>query len=118
MFALADRDDLVLVDARSGKRTLLVSHKIEHASFGLLNERGDIVIGGQSELAALRGQWMYFHTDLGTHKGNGLAGVNVNNGRTAREVRISNLDERFVTDEALGLIFTASGNRIFAHEPR
>jgi outer membrane protein assembly factor BamB len=238
MFALADRDDLIFVDARTGKRMLRVSHKVERASFGLLNERGEIVIGGQSEIAAfdpvngrelwrarhpppgrgifrtvaaiaaraaslyfrfggtavtafrgvqiaravagiswsglgtrtsitnlqtlatasrrpnypgrqlkrfgildrvdpsnqldrlahfiwhreriaaLRGQWMYFYTDLDTRSGDGLAGVNVNNGRTEREVRLSDLDERFVTDEALGLMFTASGNRIFAHQLR
>jgi len=237
-FAVADHDDLIFVDARTGKRTLRVSHKIEHASFGMLNERGDIVIGGQSEiaafdpvsgrelwrarhtppgrgifrtvaaiaaraaslyfrfggtavtafrgvqiartamglswsglgtrssignlqalvtasrrrgypgrqfkrfgildrvdpsaqldrlshflwhrdrLAALRGQWMYFYTDLETRDGNGLAGVNVNNGRTEREVRLSDLDERFVTDEVLDVMFTASGNRMFGHQLR
>lgn len=233
VLAVADRDDLIFVDARTGKRTARVSHKIEHPSFGLLNERGDIVIGGQSEIAAfdhitgrqlwrarhtppgrgvfrtvaaiaaraaslyfrfggtaatafrgvqiaravsglswsgltvrssisnlqtlatasrrpnypgrqlkkygildrvdpssqldrlsrflwhrdrlasLRGQWMYFYTDLKTRDGNGLAGVNVNNGRTDREIRLSDLDERFVSDEALGLMFSASGNRIY-----
>ena len=238
MFALADRDDLIFVDARTGKRTLHVPHRIEHASFGMLNERGDIVIGGQSEiagfdpvngrelwrarhtppgrglfrtiaaiaaraaslyfrfggtavtafrgvqiartaaglswsglgarssitnlqtlatasrgrnypgrqlkrfgvldrvdpsrqldrlshflwhrdrLAELRGQWMYFYTDLDTRDGNGLAGVNVNNGRTEREVRLPDFDERFVTDEVLGLMFTASGNRLVAHPLR
>jgi len=245
---VADRDDLIFVDAQTGKRTTRVSHKIERASFGLLNERGDVVIGGQSEiaafdpvsgrqlwrarhtppgrgifrtitaiaaraaslyfrfggtamtavrgvqiaravsslswsglaarssitnlqtlatasrrnyrlpelkrfgqqrgargtsgveerlfdrldpsrqlerlsrflwhrerLAALRGHWMYFYTDLKSRDGNGLAGVNVNNGRTEREVRLSDLDERFVTDEALGLMFAASGNRVFGH---
>ena len=232
--AVADRDDLIFVDAQNGKRTARVSHKIERASFGLLNERGDVVIGGQSEIAAfdpvsgrqlwrarhtppgrgifrtvgaiaaraaslyfrfggtattafrgvqiaravsglswsgltvrssisnlqtlatasrrpnfypekqfkkfgildrvdpssqldrlsrflwhkdrlaiLRGQWMYFYTDLDTRDGNGLAGVNVNTGRTDREVRLSDLDERFVTDEALGLLFSASGNRLY-----
>ena len=236
--AVADRDDLIFVDAQTGKRALRVSHKIEHAAFGMLNERGDIVIGGQSEIAAfdplngrelwrarhtppgrgvfrtiaaiaaraaslyfrfggtamtavrgvqiasvvsslswsgltarssisnlqalatasrrphdplaplkrygvldrvdpsrqldrlsrflwhrdrlaeLRGQWMYFYTDLRSRDGNGLAGVNVNNGRTEREVRVSDLDERFVTDEALGLMFTASGSRMFAHALR
>ena len=210
--AIADRDDLIFVDATGGKRLNRVSHKIERASFGVLNERGDIVIGGQSEiaafdpvngrqlwrarhtppgrgvfktiaaiaaraaslyfrfsgpamtvrsqftnlqglatlarrnrptpwfkqfgiakrvdparqlerlsrflwhrdrLAALRGQWMYFYTDLGN--GNGLAGVNINNGRTDREVRLSDLDERFATDEVLGVMFTASGNKLFSH---
>lgn len=235
VLAVADRDDLIFVDAQSGKRTTRVSHKIERPSFGLLNERGDIVIGGQSEIAAfdsrngqqlwrakhtppgrgifrtvaaiaaraaslyfryggtavtafrgvqiaravsglswsgltarssisnlqtlatasrrpnypgrqlkkygilervdpssqldrlsrflwhrdrlasLRGQWMYFYTDLKTRDGNGLAGVNVNTGRTEREVRLSDLDERFIADEALGVMFTASGNRLFGH---
>ena len=224
--AMADRDDLIFVDTGSGKRTTRVSHKIERASFGLLNDRGDIVIGGQSEIAAfdassgrqlwrarhtppgrglfrtigaiaaraaslyfryggtamtafrgvqiaravsglswsrsslsnlqalatssnrrrspssrfkrfgvdpsshldrlsrflwhrerlatLRGQWMYFYTNLESG-GNGLAGVNVNNGRTEREIRLSDLDDRFVADEVLGVMFTASGERLFSH---
>ena len=62
----------------------------------------------------MRGQWMYFYTSLRSG-GNGLAGVNINNGRTDREVRLSDLDERFVTDEVLGAMFTASGNKIFSH---
>lgn len=235
VLAVADRDDLIFVDAQTGKRTTRVSHKIERPSFGLLNERGDIVIGGQSEIAAfdplngrqlwrakhtppgrgvfrtvaaiaaraaslyfryggtaatafrgvqiaravsglswsgltvrssvsnlqtlaiasrrpnypgrqlkkygildrvdpsrqldrlsrflwhrdrlasLRGQWMYFYTDLKTRDGNGLAGVNVNTGRTEREIGLSDLDERFIADEALGVMFTASGNRLFGH---
>lgn len=229
--AVADRDDLIFVDAQTGKRLSRVSHKIERASFGILNERGDVVIGGQSEIAAfdpvsgrqlwrarhpppgrgifrtigaiaaraaslyfryggtamtafrgvqiaravsglswsglasrssisnlqtlatasrrqrsrqdqlkrfgilervdpssqldrlsrflwhrerlatLRGNWMYFYTDL--RNGDGLAGVNINNGRTEREIRLSDLDERFVADEALGLMFAASGQRLF-----
>ena len=56
---------------------------------------------------------MYFYTDL--KNGNGLAGVNINNGRTEREIRLRDLDERFVTDEVLGLMLTASGERLFAH---
>jgi outer membrane protein assembly factor BamB len=231
--AVADRDDLIFLDALNGKRIGRVSHKIERASFGILNERGDIVIGGQSEIAAfesrggqpiwrtkhtppgrgifrtvaaiaaraaslyfrfsgpamtafrgiqiasavsslswsglearssfsnlqglatassrnrrtpwfkkygiakridparqlerlsrflwhrerlatLRGQWMYFYTNLDSG-GNGLAGVNINNGRTDREVRLSDLDERFTTDEVLGVMFTASGNKLLSH---
>jgi outer membrane protein assembly factor BamB len=212
MIAVADRDDLILLDALNGKRVSHVSHKIERVSFGVLNERGDIVIGGQSEivafdavsgrqlwrarhtppgrgifrtvaaiaaraaslyfrfsgpamtirsafslqglatltsrnrrtpwfqkygiakridaprqldrlsrflwhrerLAALRGQWMYFYTEL-DRGGNGLAGVNINNGRTDREVRLSDLDQPFVVDEVLGLMFSASGNNLFSH---
>ena len=234
--AMADRDDLILIDASSGKRTLRVSHKIERASFGVLNERGEIVIGGQSEIAAfdpasglqlwrarytppgrgifrtvaaiaaratslyfryggtamtavrgvqiaravtslswsglasrssfsnlqtlatasgrrnsdrgirerivdrvdpsrqldrlsrylwhrerlatMRGQWMYFYTDLKNRDGNGLAGVNIDNGRTEREIRLADLDERFITDEVLGQMFVASGNRLISHRLR
>lgn len=265
--AIADRDDLMLIDTQNGKRTMKVSHKIDRVSFGVLNEAGDVVIGGQSEiaafdrnsgrelwrarhtppgrgifktvlavaaratslyfryggtamtayrglqiartvssvswtglasrssfsnlqslatasarnyatsrfkqfgiasklrsmptgtsssrplsvtsivrrrtdgvedrlldrldpsnqldrlsrylwhkdrLAALRGNWMYFYTDLRTRSGNGLAGVNIHSGRTDREIRISELDERFVTDEVLGLMYSANGNRLVA----
>ena len=229
--AIADRDDLIMIDATTGKRTSRVPHKIERASFGLINDNGDVVIGGQSEiaalnpssgrevwrarhtppgrgilrtvgaiaaraaslyfryggtattafrgiqvartvsgltwsrssisslqslatassrhnrnsrferfdpivdridpahqlerlsrflwhrerLAALRGQWMYFYTDLKGRDGNGLAGVNVNNGRTEREIRLSDLDDRFVTDEVFNVMFVANGNRLIGH---
>lgn len=69
----------------------------------------------RDRLAALRGQWMYFYTGLKGRGGNGLAGVNINSGETARQIRLSDLDERFVTDEPLGLMFVSSGNRILAH---
>lgn len=44
-----------------------VPHKIKRASFGLLNERGDVVIGGQSEIAGFdavsgRQLWRARHT--------------------------------------------------------
>jgi hypothetical protein len=68
----------------------------------------------RERLASLRGQWMYFYTSLESG-GNGLAGVNINNGRTEREIRLSDPDERFVADEVLGLLFTASGERLFSH---
>jgi hypothetical protein len=31
------------------------------------------------------------------------------------EVRLSNLGERFITDEVLGLMFVASGNRLYSY---
>jgi outer membrane protein assembly factor BamB len=231
--AIADRDDVIFIDASNGKRTARYPHKIERTSFGLLNERGDVVIGGQSEIAAfdpvsgrqlwrarhtppgrgilrtigaiaaraaslyfryggtamtavrgvqiaravtslswsglatrssftnlqslatasgrrrspgvrerlvdridpsrqldrlsrflwhrerlatLRGNWMYFYTDFKNRDGNGLIGVNVNTGRSEREVRLSDLDERFVTDEVFGLVFVASGERLIGHK--
>ena len=68
----------------------------------------------RDRLATLRGHWMYFYTDL-SRSGHGLAGVNVNNGQTEREVRLSDLDERFVTDEAVGLMYVSAGNRLLAY---
>jgi hypothetical protein len=68
----------------------------------------------RDRLAALRGNWMYFYTDLKGVDGNGLAGVNIHTGRTDRAIRLRDLDERFISDEALGLMFVANGNRLIA----
>src|ERR1051325_4434900 len=64
-------------------------------------------------LAALRGEWMYYYTDL--RGGRGLAGVNVNTGATERAVRLSDPDERFIADEATALLYTAKDNRLLAY---
>jgi hypothetical protein len=69
----------------------------------------------RDRLAALRGNWMYFYTDLQGRDGNGLAGVNIHTGETAREIRLRKLDERFITDEVLSLMFVADGNRLVAY---
>ena len=69
----------------------------------------------RDRLAALRGNWMYFYTDLKGVDGNGLAGVNIHIGETGRQIRLRELDERFVTDEALGLMFVSTGNRMLAY---
>jgi outer membrane protein assembly factor BamB len=69
----------------------------------------------RDRLAALRGQYMYFYTDLKDIDGNGLAGVNIHTGETQRRVRLKELDERFITDEALGLMYVSAGNRLLAH---
>ncbi|MDT5123164.1 MAG: hypothetical protein QOC96_2646 [Acidobacteriota bacterium] len=50
--AIADRDDLIFVDAATGKRRARISHKIEDAAFVLINERGEVVVGGRNEIAA------------------------------------------------------------------
>ncbi len=68
----------------------------------------------RDRLAALRGQYMYFYTNLKDIDGNGLAGVNIHTGETQRKVRLKELDERFITDEALGLLFVSDGNRLIA----
>ncbi|MCA1564568.1 MAG: PQQ-like beta-propeller repeat protein [Acidobacteria bacterium] len=68
----------------------------------------------RERLAALRGQWMYYYTNLKTGGGNGLAGVNLNNGRTERELRLEHPDPRFTTAEETGLLYTSQGNRLHA----
>lgn len=68
----------------------------------------------RDRLAALRGQFMYFYTDLKDVDGNGLAGVNIHTGETQRKIRLKELDDRFITDEALGLMYVSTGNRLIA----
>jgi outer membrane protein assembly factor BamB len=67
----------------------------------------------RQRLAALHGEWMYFYTDL--KNGNGLAGVNINTGRTDRAIRLSDPDERFITDETTGLLYSSKDNRLSAY---
>src|SRR5688572_7663296 len=67
---VADRDDLIVIDSQTGKRRSRVKHGVERASFGVLNESGAIVVGGQSEIAAFNiasGQelWRARHTPPG-----------------------------------------------------
>jgi outer membrane protein assembly factor BamB len=69
----------------------------------------------RQRLAALRGDFMYFYTDLKNVEGNGLAGVNIQTGATDRAIRIKDLDERFVIDEVVGMLFSASGNRMIGY---
>ena len=49
---IADKDDLISIDAKSGKRRDSLEHKIEKAQFVLINERGDAVVGGRDEIAS------------------------------------------------------------------
>jgi outer membrane protein assembly factor BamB len=80
------------------------AHQLERLSRFLWRRR---------RLATLRGDWMYFYTEL--TKGNGLLGVNVNTGVAERAVRLSDLDERFISDEAANLLYTAVNNRLLAY---
>ena len=64
-------------------------------------------------LATLRGEWMYYYTDL--RGGRGLAGVNVNTGATERAVRLSDPDERFIADETTALLYTSRDDRLLAY---
>jgi outer membrane protein assembly factor BamB len=67
---VADHDDLITIDALTGKRRAKVSHKVEKAAFVLLNERGEAVIGGRNEIAAFdirsgRNVWRSRHNPPG-----------------------------------------------------
>jgi hypothetical protein len=65
-------------------------------------------------VATLRGRWMYFYSSL-SGGGRGLVGVNVDAGRASREVRLSDPDERFISDEGAGLLYVSRGDRLVAH---
>jgi outer membrane protein assembly factor BamB len=80
------------------------AHQLDRLSRFLLRTR---------RLAALRGDWMYFYTNL--TRGDGLAGVNVNTGATERSIRIATPDERFLSDEALQLLYVSQDNRLLAY---
>jgi outer membrane protein assembly factor BamB len=80
------------------------AHQLERLSRFLLRTR---------RLAALRGQWMYFYTDIG--RGNGLAGVNVNTGSTERSIRMNAPDDRFLSDEEANLLYVSQDNRLLAY---
>ncbi|MBL8169537.1 MAG: PQQ-binding-like beta-propeller repeat protein [Acidobacteria bacterium] len=49
---LADDDELLSLDAATGRVQLRSKHRIRRPAFVLLNERGEVLVGGQNELAA------------------------------------------------------------------
>ena len=68
-------------------------------------------------LAELRGNYMYFYTDLPKpFDRKGLVGVNVHNGRDGRYILVADPDTQFVTDETLGLLYSADGSRLQAFD--
>ncbi len=68
----------------------------------------------RQRLAVVRGQHMYFYTELKSAGGRGLAGVNLNTGETQRQIRLNEPDPRLTTDEIVGLLYAAQGDRLFA----
>lgn len=60
---IADRDDLITINATDGKATSKREHKIEKAQFVLINENNQAVVGGRDTLAAMR---------FGENKGNDI----------------------------------------------
>ncbi|MEQ1643441.1 MAG: PQQ-binding-like beta-propeller repeat protein [Pyrinomonadaceae bacterium] len=66
---IADKDDLITIDATNGKRIAKRDHKIDKAQFVLINESGHAVVGGRNEIAAfdvkdpkVREYWRSRHT--------------------------------------------------------
>ena len=71
----------------------------------------------QKRLADLRGNYMYFYTDLPSpFNKKGLVGVNVHTGRDARFISVSEPDARFTTDESAGLLYSANGSQLQAFD--
>lgn len=71
----------------------------------------------RKRLAEIRGNYMYFYTDLPEpFDKKGLVGVNVHTGRDSRFVLVSDPDARFTTDETVNLLYSADGNRLQAFD--
>lgn len=71
----------------------------------------------RKRLADLRGNYMYFYTDLSEpFDKKGLVGVNVHTGQDARFILVGEPDARFLTDESVGLLYSADGNRLQAFD--
>ncbi len=68
----------------------------------------------RKRLAELRGNYMYYYTEL-KRSGKGLVGVNITNGAAQRQIRLAEPDARFTTDEIAGLLYSANGNRLQAY---
>lgn len=51
---IADKDDLIQIDATNGKRVNKVEHKVKKAQFVVQNEARQIVVGGQDTLSAFQ----------------------------------------------------------------
>jgi outer membrane protein assembly factor BamB len=71
----------------------------------------------RKRLAELRGNYMYFYTDLPRpFDKKGLAGVNIHTGQDGRFVLVSDPDAQFVTDETMNLLYSSDGSRLQAYE--
>ena len=54
IIALADKNELITINARNGKVIAKIKHDVEKAQFVLINESGAAVVGGRDEIAAFR----------------------------------------------------------------
>src|ERR1043166_7970690 len=48
---IADHDEVITIDANNGKRVAHVPHHVKRPAFALLNESGQVVVGGQEDIA-------------------------------------------------------------------
>ena len=111
------------VDLRANIRQRLAQKRPQNLQERLLDrldparqlERLSRFLWHRERLATLRGNWMYFYTDLKGAGGHGLAGVSIQTGTQERAVRLSDLDERFVTDEVAGMLYSATGNSLMGY---
>lgn len=71
----------------------------------------------RKRLAELRGNYMYFYTDLKQpFDRKGLVGVNIHTGRDAKFILASDPDPQFVTDEKLNLLYSSNGDTLNAFD--
>lgn len=71
----------------------------------------------RKRLAELRGNYMYFYTDLSRpFDRKGLVGVNIHTGRDTRYILASDPHPQFVTDETANLLYSVDGDRIVAFD--
>lgn len=67
----------------------------------------------RKRLAELRGNYMYFYTDLPEpFDRKGLVGVNIHTGRDDRFVLIGDPDRYFTIDETVGYLFSSDGSNL------
>jgi outer membrane protein assembly factor BamB len=52
---VADHDEVITLSTTDGKRVAHVAHHVKQPAFALLNERGEVVIGGREDIAAFSG---------------------------------------------------------------
>jgi outer membrane protein assembly factor BamB len=79
---IADKDDLITLDASNGKRIAKSDHKVDKAQFVLVNESRQAVVGGRDEIAAFgvggpRGSeiWRVHHSPPGRGVFRVVAGI-------------------------------------------
>lgn len=71
----------------------------------------------RKRVAELRGDHMYFYTDLPRpYRQKGLVGVNTNTGADSRFILASDPDSRFLLDDSVGLLYSSDGNRLQAFD--